>query len=52
MKREHLVCGTALLISLLTFGLVAIHLVGGDPSELTRAVRAVSAAELPGKAEP
>lgn len=34
-------CTLALAISVLTFGLVAIHLAGGDPAELRRTVEAV-----------
>lgn len=45
--KEGVMCGTALLVSLLTFGIVVIHLVGGDPSELTRAIQTVSAAPMP-----
>lgn len=39
--KEHPECALAVVLSVLTFGLVAIHLSGGDPAELRRTIEAV-----------
>lgn len=40
---RHPECWLALALAALTFGMVALHLVGAEPGELTRAARVVVA---------